>query len=230
MSMIINNNLKMDVKFSDSFGDSIKKLIRHESWWYKTYSLFRYDIPRFIKNVWRFRKALSNYYWWDHHGMLTFTETALTHMSDNLELYGNEIEEPRMKKIAAMRRAAELIRNYNESNYIEMAEAELGEIVHYEWEFEETGETKDNPFGEKNEKLYQLIEKETDEEKAHNRKVYDRSTEIEKQEWDELFRLLKGQDSDEYSALYQSKTEEEKKARDIWYDWFDGSGIKGWWD
>ena len=211
----------MKVKFADTFGDSLKRMIRHQTWWYKTYEFFRYDISRFVKNVWRFRKPLSNHYWWDHHSMLQFMETALVHMSDNIEKYGNEVDVPRLKKVLAMRRAVELIKNYNQDNYIEMAEKELGEIVHHEWEFEPV---EDKPG------YSRLIDKDTDEEKIHNRKVFDRAREIEEEEWDELFKILKGQDYKEYRELYDAQTEEEKKEREIWNEWFDGSGIKGWWD
>ena len=41
----------MDIKFADSFGDSIKTLIRHQTWWYKTYETIRYKIPVFFKNI-----------------------------------------------------------------------------------------------------------------------------------------------------------------------------------
>ena len=103
-------------------------------------------------------------------------------------------------------------------NYIEMAESELGELILRDWEFEETGETTNNPLGEDNEKLYRLVDKDTPEEKEHNRKVFDRAREIEKQEWDELFKILKGQD---YTTFDKDKD---------WDEQFDGSGIKGWWD
>ena len=52
----------MKIQFADTFSESLKTLIWHESRIYKFYSFFRYDIGRFIKNVWRFRKALSNHY------------------------------------------------------------------------------------------------------------------------------------------------------------------------
>jgi hypothetical protein len=51
----------MEIKFADSFGKSIKTLIRHITWWYKTYDLFCSDIPRFIRNIWKFRKGLWNH-------------------------------------------------------------------------------------------------------------------------------------------------------------------------
>jgi len=199
----------MDIKFADTFDDSIKRLIRHNTWWYKTYELFRYDLPRFFKNIWRFRKPLLNQYLFDHHSSLTFLEVSLTHISDNVEKRGNEVDGPRLKKVAAMRRVVELIKNYNEDNYIDMAEKELGELILHDWEFEYV---PDKPG------FSQLVDNDTDEERVHNRKVFDRAREIEKQEWDELFVILKGQDYTKFDE-------------DIdWYEQFDGSGIKGWWD
>jgi hypothetical protein len=199
----------MEIKFADSFGDSLKTLIRHNTWWYKTYELFRYDLPRFFKNIWTFRKALWNHYWFDHHGTLKFLEIGLTNISDTVEKYGHEVDESRLKKVAAMRRAIELIKNYNEDNYIDMSEKELGELMIHDWEFEDV---PDKPG------FSQLVDNDTDEERVHNRKVFDRAREIEKQEWDELFVILKGQDYTKFD-------------KDIdWYEQFDGSGIKGWWD
>ena len=127
----------MKIQFADTFTDSLRTLIRHNTLWYKIYSLFRHDLPRFFKNVWTFRKALWSHYWFDHHGTLKFLEIGLTNISDTVEKYGNEVDGPRLKKVAAMRRAVELIKNYNESNYIDMAESELGPLALHEWEFED---------------------------------------------------------------------------------------------
>jgi hypothetical protein len=211
----------MKVQFTDTFGDSIKRLMRHNTWWYKTYSLFRYYIPRFLKNVWRFRKALNRHYWWDHHGSLMFMETCFEHMADNLEKKGLEVDESRLKKVAAMRRTIELISNYNKDLYVEMAEAELGELVLHDWEFEDV---PDKPG------YSRLIDKDTEEEAAHNRKVYDRAREIEEQEWSELWQNLKGQDHKEYEQLSKTFTEAERRERDKYYEWFNGTGLRGWWD
>lgn len=199
----------MKIEIENSFGESIKTLIRHNTWWYKTYELFRYDLPRFFKNIWRFRKALWNHYWFDHHGTLMFLETGLSHISDNVEKYGNEIDESRLKKIDAMRRTVQIIQNYNNDSYIEMAEKELGEIVLRDWEFEPV---PDRP------NLSRLVDNETEEERAHNKKIYERASEIEEQEWNELFELLKGQDYKNFNKEID------------WYKQFNGSGIKNWWD
>jgi hypothetical protein len=211
----------MEVNFADSFGDSLKTLIRHQTWWYKTYSLFRYDLPRFFKNIWKFRKALWNHYWWDHHAILQFVEIGFDHMAVNIEERGNEVDESRLKKVRAMKRAVELIRNYNEDLYIDMAESELGEIIHRDWEFEDV---EDRPG------FSRIKDTQTQEQKDHNSKVYARSRKIQEDEWNELCYLIKGQDHSEYRKMYDSLTDEEKNKEDHYYKWFDGSGLKGWWD
>ena len=211
----------MKIGFADTFTKSIEKMIRQQTWWYKTYEFFRYDISRFIRNVWRFRKGLSRHYWWDHHGMLMFMEAALTDMSDRLEKDGLEIDISRLKKVEKMRRAIQLIKNYNQDLYIEMAEKELGKLNLYDWEFETVPDSPD---------LKRLVDKETEEEKVHNRKVFNRAREIGESEWNELWQIFKGQDNEEYQKLKETLTEEQKREEDQYYKWFDGSDLRGWWD
>jgi hypothetical protein len=199
----------MEVNFADSFEDSLKKMISHNTWWYKTYNLFRRDIPNFVKNVWRFRKPLWNHSWWDNHASLEFLQVSLTHMADNIEKYGNEIDGPRLKKVEKMRSASQLIQNYINDSYSEMAESELGELILHDWEFEDI---PDKPG------FSRLVDKETPEEKEHNTKVFKRAYEIESQEWNELFEILKGQDVNKFDKDYD------------WEKQFDGSGLKYWWD
>jgi hypothetical protein len=205
------------IQFADTFTDSLRTLIRHQTWWYKTYSLFRHDLPRFFKNIWKFRKGLWNHYWFDHHGTLKFLEIGLTDMADRIEKDGMEVDSSRLKKVTKMRRAVELIKNYNESNYIDMAEKELGNLISRDWEFEDI---EDKPG------FSRLLDNDTEEEKVHNRKVFNRATEIEEKEWKELFEILKGQSHSEY-LMFLDKSEDKKSAWDIW---FDGSDLRGWWD
>lgn len=211
----------MKIQFADTFAKSLKRMIRRQTWWYKTYEFFRYDISRFIRNVWRFRKGLSRHYWWDHHGMLMFMEAALTDMSDRLEKDGMEIDISRLKKVEKMRRAIQLIKNYNQDLYIEMAEKELGELNLHDWEFETVPDSPD---------LKRLVDKDTEEEKEHNRKVFERAREIGESEWNELWQIFKGQDNEEYQKLKETLTEEQKRKEDQYYKWFDGSDLRGWWD
>jgi hypothetical protein len=211
----------MEVKFADTFGESLKRMINRERWYWKAWDFCRYDLPRFLKNIWRFRRGLWRHRSWDYHGMLIFMEDALVHMHTNIEEHGMEVEISRMKKVTAMKRAVELLHHVNEDSFIELAEAELGEIIHHPWEFEDE---PDKPG------YSRLVDKDTPEEKEHNSKVFARAREIEEQEWEELWRIFKGQDMTEYSGIMDSLTDEEKRERDHYSEWFDGSNLKGWWD
>ena len=134
-------------------------MIRHQTWWYKTYALFRYKIPMFFENLWFFRKQLWYFRSWDYSFNLKLFARSLEKTANTLEFHGNEIESTRMKKVEKIKRVIQLINNLDESNYISMAESELGEIKNLGgW----MDEREDTP-----------------EEQEHNRKVYERAKEIE---------------------------------------------------
>lgn len=163
----------MEVKSSDSFFESLKKLDKSQRVNYRILDLVRHGIPNFLKNIWMFRSSLYNYRWYDHSGVLNFMADSFSHMAKNLELKGLEVGESKMKKVAAMRRAETIIRNTNESNFIAMAEYELGDLF-----------LKNNIFDEDP----------LEQEKKHNNKVFKRAIELEENEWEELIQILKGQD------------------------------------
>ena len=50
------NNMKIEA--SDSFFSSFKRMVNREKWYWKSWDFLRYDMPRFIKNIWLFRKDL----------------------------------------------------------------------------------------------------------------------------------------------------------------------------
>lgn len=200
----------MKVTFADSFWKSMKVMVRHQTWWYKTYEVFRYKIPMFLENLWFFRKELWSFRSWDYSFNLKLFARSLEKTVHTLEFHGNEIESTRMKKVDKIKRVIYLINNLDESSYISMAESELGEIKNSDgW----IDEREDTP-----------------EEKEHNRKVFDRAREIENSEMNEIWSILKGQDMEEYSKKYENLSDEEKMKYDHWEKWFDGSGIKNWWD
>jgi hypothetical protein len=122
---------------------------------------------------------------------------------------GMEVRETREKKIEKMQRAIQILDNIIESRYIDMAEEQLGPLYRTELDFAPVEGSPD---------LFQIVDNETPEEKSHNSKVYERSVEIENQEWKELWEIFQGQDYDKFN-------------KDIdWTEQFDGSGLKGWWD
>jgi len=171
----------MDVQITDSFTKSLKRLMWHESKVYKVYALFRYDIAHFLKNIWRFRKELWSYDWWDYRFTLNMLERSLTIMEKGMSEKGMEVSESREPKVMKMRRALELLKNSRKDNFIDRAEQELGELKLSEWQFEllENGNHK-------------LIDDESEEDKEHNHKVYQRAREIEEKEWKELWKIVNG--------------------------------------
>lgn len=210
----------MKIGFADSFFDSLERLNRHQTWWYKTYETIRYGIPRFFKNVWRFKRELYDFYPWDYSYNLAIFRRSLELTADNLEKYGYEENVSRLKKVAKMREVIELLNRVRGHSYIEMAEAELGELVQYEWEFEEVEGNPDS---------VRLVDRETKEEREHNRKVFERSHEIEEAEWKMIWKIIEGQDHKKYSK-YRQKLKGTEDEQDAYEKWFDGSGIRGWWD
>jgi len=171
----------MDVQITDSFTKSLKRLMWHESKVYKVYALFRYDIAHFLKNIWRFRKELWSHAWWDYRFTLNMLERSLTIMEKGMSEKGMEVSESREPKVMKMRRTLELLKNSREDNFIDRAEQELGELKLSEWQFEllENGNHK-------------LIEDESEQDKEHNHKVYQRAREIEEKEWKELWKIVDG--------------------------------------
>jgi hypothetical protein len=188
----------MKVKITDSFTKSLKRLIWHEHWLYRIYALFRFDILLFVKNIWRFKRELWEHQWWDYRFTLNMFERSLSIMEKGMSTKGMEVSETREPKVMAMRRALELLRNNREDNYIERAQVELGPLSDWEWETDEDGV---------------LIDRDTPEQKKHNRAVFKRAREIEDNEWKELWEIFKGTRN---SKKYDKK--------------YDGTDMRAWWD
>jgi hypothetical protein len=89
----------METQFTNTFFDSLKRLSMQQTWWYKTYSAIRYDIPHFIKNIYRFRKELYSHDWWDYRFTLDMLERSLTIMEAGLSKKGIEVSESREPKL-----------------------------------------------------------------------------------------------------------------------------------
>jgi hypothetical protein len=212
----------MKTQFGTTFLDSFKRMTDRQRWYWKTWDFFRYDIPRFFRNLWLFRKNLWNHTWYNGDGsVLPWVKTAVDDMAWRIEKHGHEIEESRLKKVAKMRRLSYLIDVCVKDDFIEEAEKEMGfEYIYRDFGFEEIPDrTYDNPLGEKNEKLYLLKENQTPEEKESNSKLLKRAHEIEKEYWEELCAIIKGPD---YDVLRDSDEDWDAK--------YDGSDLRAWWD
>jgi hypothetical protein len=192
----------MKVEFKDSFFESVEKLVWYDTNLWKVWSAIRYDIPLFFKNVWRFRKELYNHQWWDYRFTLEMLYRSLSIMVVKLEKDGIEEDVSRGKKVAKIKRALELLKHKLDDDYVDRAEAELGELVLGDFEFEKTEEG--------NYKMVDLLI-ETSSVRKHNRKVFKRASDIEETEWKELWDIFKGK---KFTTM----------------DDFDGSDLRGWWD
>ena len=202
----------MRIKYVDTFFESFKRMVNRERWHWKLWDLFRYDIPRFFRNLWLFRKNLWNHTWYNgDSSVLPWVKTAVDDMAWRIEKYGHEVVESRLKKVAKMRRLSYLIDVCVNDTFIEEAEKELGfEYVYYPFEFEEISGEKD---------LYELKQNETPEHKANNSKILNRSHEIQKEYWEELCTIIKGPDYDEL-----------RNSEEGWDEKYDGSDLRAWWD
>lgn len=190
----------MDVQFGNSFIKSLKTLAWHQSRTYRTYRLFKRDIPAFIKNVWKFRRELWKHRWWDHDFTLMILKRSLEIQEEGMRTKGWEEKHSLHKKLTRMKRVIELIQNQIDDNFIDKAEKELGQLNFSSFQFEETEDGK-----------YALVDEDTEEEKEHNRKIFKRAHELEEAEWKEIWDTLKG-----------------KKYKN--YKDYDGSDLRSWWD
>lgn len=200
----------MKISFADSFWESLDRLNRHQTWWYKIYQFFRYKIPMFFENIWFFRKQLWEFRSWDYKFNLNLFARSLEKTSNTIEFYGQEVDISRLKKVKKIKRVIEIIRLMDESKYLEKAEKELGELQ--------------NLDGWRNDR------EDTPEEKEHNGKVFKLARKIEDDEWNELWDILRGQNHQEYLDIINKLSDEERVKEDVWNNWHDGSGMRGWWD
>ena len=207
----------MKVEFKNTFFESVKDLIWHETKLWKVWEFIRRGIPNFFGNIWKFRKELYNHQWWDYRYTLEMLYRSLVIMEKELSVKGIEVPAHRDKKVAKIRRAIELLDNRLGDNFVEQAEKELGELhlKPMEWEPIENGN-------------YQLIDNDTKEEREHNRRVFKLASTIDDKEWRELWNIFKGQSMLDFKKYTKTLSKEEQET--AWDNWFNGSDMRGWWD
>ena len=190
----------MKIEAGESLFESLERLAWYDTKLWKVWEFIKRTIPRFFKNIWRFRKELASHEWWDYRYTLEMLYRSLSIMVVKLEKDGIEEDVSRMKKVVKIKRALELLKHKLDDDYVERAELELGELYYSPWEFEKTEDGN-----------YRLIDNDTPADKKHARKVYKRASVIEEKEWKELWDIFKG-----------------KKFTTI--ENYDGSDMRGWWD
>lgn len=146
---------------------------------------FWLNIIEFIKNIWLFRKQLWQYRWYHYTYVLRIFSRGLADMSKNFELYGHEVDASRFNKIEKINRAVYLLNVIINDSYIEEAETQSGKQFNPKYKFVPSEHGPD---------LYSLEYTNTEEEKANNNIVLKLSHEIERQYWNELWDIIKGND------------------------------------
>ena len=201
----------MKVKFTDSFFESIDRLITRERWYWKTWDWIRYDFPKGVYNIFYFWRVVWNFRPWDSSYQFSFMQRGLPRLREAMA-NGYEIELSLNKKLEKVDIMIEILNRMEEDNYISYAEKALGRSV-------------DTSYGI----LGSNDEQEPTEVTEANREIFDLSTKLEEDDWNEFIYLLKGQDMKDYKEIHDKLSEEEKRDHDHYYTWFDGSGIKSWW-
>ena len=191
----------MKVEATDSFFESLERLAWYDTKLWKVWEFIKRTIPRFFKNIWRFRKELASHEWWDYRYTLEMLYRSLVIMESKMH-DGMEIRETRDKKVIKMQRAIQLLKHKLDDDFTKRIEAELGELILHDWEFEELENGN-----------HRVIDNDTPAERKHNRKIFKEAHKLEDKEWIELWNILKG--------TKYSKT---------WGDTFDGTDMRGWWD
>ena len=183
-------------------------------WWYNhpiylTYTTITHDIPQFFRNLWYFRKPLYRFRWWDPHFTYEMLKYSLMDMANNLETKGIEVDYSRLKKVAKINRAVEILNHFHKDDFIDLAEAELGELPKSNFEFKKI---EDSDY-------YELLNLSSDEDQEKTSKIFERSREIEEEYWAELWSILKG---DQDYKTFDPDID--------FYEQFNGTGMRGWWD
>jgi len=208
----------MKVEFKKTFFESVEKVIWYDSKLFKVWDTITRGIPRFITNVYKFRKELYDHAWWDYRYTLEMLHRSLVIMESKMH-DGMEIRETRDKKVQKMQRAIQLLKSKIDDDYVDRAQLELGEIAWRPFEFEETEDGN-----------YKMLDNDTAAEKKHMTKVFAYARKIEEAEWKELWKIFEGQNINEYKKISKKVTPMEHIQNHTWNNWFDGSDMRGWWD
>jgi hypothetical protein len=156
-----------------------------------------YSVKNYIKNLIWFHKEIVEFRPWDYSHNLSLFAKSLQRTCDYIETHGYEVEESRLQKVAKMKRAIQILDNIKNDSYLELAEIKLNQKYSYH--------RLDFVTAENN--SYRLVDNAPDDIKDMNRTLSKLSVDIAKEEWDELWNIIKGSN-----------------------DLDDGTNMQGWWD
>ena len=160
-----------------------------------------YYFKQGCKNIKTFWRVIWRFKPYDYAYQLQLWRASLVPLRDAIQT-GSEVEVTRLKKVAKIQRCIDLIDRIHADDYFALAEAELGETVEFDL----------------------AIEYHVDK----LRKIMDLSEKMAEADWTELWRTLQGQRYVEFQMMHEKLTL--KNYHNEYETWFDGSGMKTWWD
>jgi len=110
----------MEVKFTDTFFDSLNNLMNSKRPWY--WSFWRnlyYDIKHTVVNMIKLFPVVKRHRSWDYSGILLSLKIQINDIRKGIEKYANEVDETRIPKVEKMKRTVELLNNVIEDNFAE---------------------------------------------------------------------------------------------------------------
>jgi len=161
----------LKIKISDTFTESMEKTFNPNI--FRRISLLFSNIKWAIKNLFRYRKVIYKTRPWDYAYIIIMMKFQLNDLCKTIEKYGREVDESRLPKVEDMKRAIELLHNHIEDNYHDRCGYE-------EDAFKLSVENN----------VIELV-RNAGYENYDQGKVFDDGHELEKKEWNELFKLLK---------------------------------------
>jgi hypothetical protein len=150
-----------------------------------TYHTLVYHIPRFFKNIFKFRKSLFRYRNDDYMFVLEILQECLIDLKKGLDSpYPMDLNDD--KRLEDIEKCITILKNVTTDNYFERAEFELG-VEAPPLKFEVKNNTENGNINA----AEIIIEKRNEHDDKIWRSVLCKSTEMEEEEWNELFLILK---------------------------------------
>lgn len=146
-----------------------------------------------LYNFWYFRKEIWNFRQWDYSCQLRLWRRSLEPLRDSL-FEGLEVRVSRLRKVAAIEEAIDLIDTILADEYFDQAERLLG------ISFMDTTDAKEAS------------------------KVVEYANELAQKDWERLWRIFQGQNHNEYVMLVDRNENPKRDIWDEWFDGTDMRG------
>jgi len=167
------------------------------------------EMPNFFRNIWFFRKSLIRHRWYDHAGVVSFLKEGVKDISLGIEKNGNEETISKNKKIEKMNKLIQLLENYEMDNYLDTAQNIIGKKLIYDIDYIPVDDNDD---------FVEFINNVDEETEKINKEISNLAKQIQINEWNEIWEILKGQD---YSKFNPKKDFDDQR---------DGTGLNTWWN